>query len=122
MATSPRRALLPSYQAESEAKLRPPARCAESRNSTFKELGGEDVPCRSADFFPARASTKGVEGSSDRAATPHDILIALTYGLGLVRTAQSWLRWKAASPGKSGSTRDTAEARRHINGAGRNRR
>jgi len=85
MATSPRRAVSPSCHAESEEKVTTPFG-APNKASPHSPKGALE-PCVSSDggVFPARASTNSVEGSSDRAATPDDISIALAFGLDLVR-------------------------------------
>jgi len=85
MATSPRRALSPSYHAESEGKVATQLGAPNHATPPLPKGAMETGTLSSGGVFPARASTNSVEGSSDRAATPHDILIALAYGLDLVR-------------------------------------
>lgn len=84
MATSPRRAVSPSYHAQSEEKITTPF--GTPNNASPPSPKGAMEPCILSDsgVFPARPTTNSDERSSDRAATPHDILIALAYGLDLV--------------------------------------
>src|SRR5438270_662233 len=85
MATSPRRAVSPSYHAQSEEKITIPFDTP--NNASPPPPKGAMEPCILSDsgVFPARLSTNSEEGSSGRAATPDDILIALAFGLDLVR-------------------------------------
>jgi DNA-binding CsgD family transcriptional regulator len=85
MATSPCRALLPSYHAESEVKVATPPGAPNHVTPPSIKGATEGDALSVGGVFSAGASTYSVEASSDRAATSHDILTALTFGLDLVR-------------------------------------
>ena len=85
MSISPRRATSSSYHAESNEKVVTPFGPPRSASSTLQERAIEPGALSTGRVSPADAATNAVAEPSDRAATPHDILIALTYGLDLVR-------------------------------------
>jgi DNA-binding CsgD family transcriptional regulator len=85
MATSPRRAASSSYHVESDEKVATPLGKPKNASPTLPPGTVGSCTSSSEGAFPARAATNAVAERSDRAATPHDILIALTYGLDLVR-------------------------------------
>jgi DNA-binding CsgD family transcriptional regulator len=85
MATSPRRAASSSYHAESEEKVATPFGEPNHASPTLSKVAVGPRALSSDGVFPPRAATNAVAEPTDRAATPHDVLIALTYGLDLVR-------------------------------------
>ncbi len=100
MAISPVRAASSDCHAESEEQVVAPFGPPNNASPTLPERTIEPRVFEARVFEPrvfesgalskggisaARAATNAIAEPSDRAATPHDILIALTYGLDLVR-------------------------------------
>jgi len=90
MAISPVRAASSDCHAESEeqvvAAFGPPNNASPTLpERTIEPRVFEPGALSKGGISAARAATNAIAEPSDRAATPHDILIALTYGLDLVR-------------------------------------
>jgi DNA-binding CsgD family transcriptional regulator len=84
MANSPQRAAATGYHAQSEEQAVTPFLEPSNADPTLPEVAAEQGASSTGKVFPACAATDTVVEPSDRAATPNDILIALSYGLDLV--------------------------------------
>lgn len=84
MANSPQRAAPTGSHARSAERAVTPLQEPNNANPTLPEVAAESGASSTGEVFPARTAPDAVAEPSDRAATPSDILTALSYGLDLV--------------------------------------